>query len=107
MKRGDIVVAAFQGDFGEPRPAVVIQSDLFDELENVVLLPTTTTSRDAPLIRIAIGPGHGTGLHARSQIMIDKPLTLPRSKVGQVVGLVDDATMISITRALATLLGFV
>jgi mRNA interferase MazF len=29
MKRGDFVTIALQGDFGKPRPALVIQSDLF------------------------------------------------------------------------------
>ena len=30
VKRGDLVTVALQGDLGKPRPALVIQSDLFD-----------------------------------------------------------------------------
>lgn len=100
------MIAAFQGDYGKPRPAVVIQSDLFDDLDSVTLLPTTTTARFAPLIRIDVGPGQGTGLLVHSQIMIDKSHTLVRAKVGQVVGTVDEPTMISVSRALAVFLGF-
>ena len=29
MKRGDLVTIALQGDYGKPRPALVVQSDLF------------------------------------------------------------------------------
>ena len=29
MKRGDVVIVSAPGDFGKPRPAVVIQSDIF------------------------------------------------------------------------------
>lgn len=29
MRRGDIVTIALQGDYGKPRPALIIQSDLF------------------------------------------------------------------------------
>lgn len=31
MKRGDIVLAAASGDYGKPRPALIIQSNLFNE----------------------------------------------------------------------------
>jgi len=31
MNRGDFVTLAMQGDFGKPRPALVIQSDQFNE----------------------------------------------------------------------------
>ena len=39
MRRGDLVVVAMQGDHGKPRPALVIQSDLFDQLATVTVLP--------------------------------------------------------------------
>ena len=31
IKRGDIVTCALSGDYGKPRPAVVVQSDLFNK----------------------------------------------------------------------------
>ena len=34
MNRGDLVTIAMQGDFGKPRPALVIQSDRFSEHAN-------------------------------------------------------------------------
>ncbi|MHB8211101.1 MAG: type II toxin-antitoxin system PemK/MazF family toxin [Acidithiobacillus sp.] len=29
MNRGAVVVVALQGDYGKPRPALVVQSDMF------------------------------------------------------------------------------
>ncbi|MGE4356804.1 type II toxin-antitoxin system PemK/MazF family toxin [Halothiobacillus sp.] len=48
--RGDLVTIAIQGDFGKPRPAVVIQSDQFGEHPTVTVLPMTGTLVDAPLL---------------------------------------------------------
>jgi mRNA interferase MazF len=31
VRRGDLVTVALPGDYGKPRPALVIQSDLFAE----------------------------------------------------------------------------
>ena len=43
MPRGDLVLVALQGDFGKPRPALILQSDWFDEHATVTLLPVTST----------------------------------------------------------------
>ena len=56
MKRGDLVTIALQGDYGKPRPALVIQSDLFSEHPSVVILPVTSELRDTPLFRVTIAP---------------------------------------------------
>jgi mRNA interferase MazF len=29
MKRGDVVIVAATGDYGKPRPAVIVQTDAF------------------------------------------------------------------------------
>lgn len=40
-------------DYGKPRPALVLQSDLFSELPSVVVCPLTTTlCKDTPQLRI-------------------------------------------------------
>ena len=46
--RGDFVTIAIQGDYGKPRPALVIQSDQFEELGSITVLPVTSTIIDAP-----------------------------------------------------------
>lgn len=105
MKRGDLLTVAMPGDFGKPRPALVIQSDRFDETGTVTVLLLTGTLVDAPLIRIDVDPKPATGLRAPSQVMIDKAMTVRRDRLGQPFGRIDDDTMLSINRSLAIFLG--
>ena len=106
MRRGDLVTVALQGDLGKPRPALVIQSDLFDEHPSVTILPVTGELRAAPLFRIAVNPGELNGLNKPSQVMVDKPQSVARERIGKVLGRLDDATMLAVNRALAVFLGF-
>lgn len=106
MRRGDLVTVALQGDLGKPRPALVIQSDLFNEHPSVVILPVTGELRDAPLFRIAAHPSEASGLAKSSQVMVDKPQSVSRDRVGPVIGRLDDESMLAVTRALAVFLGF-
>jgi mRNA interferase MazF len=105
VKRGDLVTIVLPGMYGKPRPALVIQSDLFDEHLSITILPVTSELRDTPLFRISVKPDQGNGLRLRSQVMIDKAQTLPREKIGKTFGRLDDATMLAVTRALAVFLG--
>jgi mRNA interferase MazF len=102
MTRGDIVTVALPGDYGKPRPALVIQADLF-ETTSVTLLPITSHLVEAPLLRIDIGPE--AGLEQASQVQIDKAQTPPRRRVGRVIGHADDATLRAVNRALVVFLG--
>jgi mRNA interferase MazF len=106
MRRGDLVTIALQGDFGKPRPALIIQSDLFNAHPSVTILPVTSELRDAPIFRISIVADEQNGLTAPSQIMVDKPQTIARAKVGKVIGHLDDATLLAVNRSLAIFLGF-
>lgn len=105
MKRGDLVTVAFQGDYGKPRPALIIQADQFSEIGSFVVLPVTSHVIDAPLLRIVIEPSPENGLRAKSQIMVDKPMTIKTDKIGSSIGHVDDTMMVSISRSLALILG--
>ena len=105
MHRGDLVTVALRGDAGKPRPALVIQSDVFADLPTVVILPLTSTLLDLPLVRVTIEPLPATGLQQRSQVMISRPQFVPRVKLGRVIGSVDAATILEVTRQLAVLLG--
>jgi mRNA interferase MazF len=105
VKRGDLVTIVLPGTYGKPRPALVIQSDLFGEHPSITILPVTSELRDTPLFRISVKPDQGNGLRLRSQVMIDKAQTLPREKIGKTFGRLDDATMLAVTRALAVFLG--
>jgi mRNA interferase MazF len=106
VKRGDIVTVVVPGAYGKPRPAVIIQSDLFDEHPSVTILPITSELRDTPLFRITVSPTAENGLRQTSQVMVDKAQTIPRNKAGKTSGRLDEPTMLTINRAVALFMGF-
>lgn len=105
MKRGDFVTIVLQGDFGKPRPALVVQADPFEALATVTVLPVTSTLVDAPLLRIAVEPDARNGLSKPSQVMADKVVTVRRDKVGPAFGTASDELMLTVNRALTVSLG--
>lgn len=106
MKRGDLVTVAMSGDFGKPRPALVIQSDRFEDTGTVTVLLVSGTLVQAPLIRLTIQPTAGNGLRKPSQVMVDKAMSVKRDKIGPTFGRLDEETMISVARSLAVFFGF-
>ena len=107
MRRGDLVSIALQGDYGKPRPALIVQSDLFAEHPSVTLLPVTSELRDTPLFRVLIEPTESNGLRKSSQVMVDKVQTISREKLGEIFGRVTEEDMLAVSRALAVFLGVV
>lgn len=106
MRRGDLVTITLQGDYGKPRPALIVQSDLFDEHPSVTVLPVTGVLREAPLFRIPVQPDADNGLRKPSQIMVDKAQTVPRENIGETIGRLDDEALLTVNRALVVFLGF-
>lgn len=102
--RGDLVTVALQGDYGKPRPALIVQSDLLTDLDSAVLCPVTTDLRNA-VFRITVEPNPANGLRMLSQVMVDKLSTLPRGKISQPFGRLDDERMKAIDRALLLVIG--
>ena len=106
MKRGDIIIAAAPGDFGKPRPAVVVQSDFFnDSHASIVICPLTSDIILAPLYRIDVQPTIENGVRSPSQIMVDKIMALRRGRVGAAVGTLEQEIMLRVDRTLALWLG--
>jgi mRNA interferase MazF len=103
--RGDFVTVVTPGDYGKPRPALVVQADAFHLLESVTVLRLSSDLRDSPLIRITVEPKPSSGLQKRSQVMIDRAATVPRSKIGQRIGRAEAGTMRAVDTALAGFLG--
>ena len=105
MKRGDLVTVAISGDYGKPRPALIVQSDAFDLHPSVIVLPLSSEMHDAPLFRVTVPANKETGLRTSSQVMIDKATAVPRTKIGGRIGHVDARTMRSVNHALRGFLG--
>jgi mRNA interferase MazF len=105
VSRGDLVTIALPGDYGKPRPALVVQADAFQALASATVLPLTSDLHDWPLFRITIRPSRSNGLRQASQVAVDKTATVPRTKIGQRIGRVDPTTMRAVDAALAGFLG--
>lgn len=106
LSRGDVVTVAAAGDFGKPRPAVIVQSDVFPrEHASVIVCQMTSTPTDAPDFRITIEPSETNGLERTSQIMADKPVTVRRERVSARIGRLDARDVRRLNRALAFCLG--
>lgn len=108
ITRGDIVTVAAKGHYsGKPRPALILQSDLFSALGSVTLCLLTTDIVDAPLFRLTVEPSPANGLLQTSQIMIDKIVTVPQDTIGARIGALDREIMVRADRSLAVFLGIV
>jgi mRNA interferase MazF len=94
LKRGDVVTIAGGGSYaGKPRPAVVVQSDLYNETHaSTTVVPVTTTIVDAPLFRVDLTVGR-SGLRRASQAMVDKITSVPRERIGSTIGSLSAAEM--------------
>ncbi len=105
MRRGDLVTVAMAGDYGKPRPALVIQSNLFADHPSVTLLPLTNDLRETPIFRIRVLPSSTNGLRVPSDVMVDKLHSVARGRIREVIGYIGDDTLIEIERAVAVWLG--
>jgi mRNA interferase MazF len=106
MKRGDVVVVAVKGAYGKPRPAVIVQTDAFpDSHASAIICQTTTILVDAADFRVTVEPTETNGLREKSQIMIDKPTTVRRERIGQVIGTLAVDEIVKLDNALAFVLG--
>ena len=105
MKRGEVWTVS-AGDYaGKPRPAVVLQDDRFDRTLSITLCPLTTNPAEGGLFRLAIEPSDRNGLRSPSRLMVDKITTVPRSKLGRLVGQLSVEDMTRLNRAVVVFLG--
>lgn len=105
MKRGDIVTVATSGDYGKPRPAVVIQADRLGDTDSVLTCLMTTTRRDTPLYRLTVSATSETGLRAVSYVMVDKVFAVRRDKCGPVIGRLPAELLLNLDEMLAVVIG--
>jgi mRNA interferase MazF len=105
MKRGELVLVATAGDYGKPRPSLIVQSDLFQEHPSVTVCLLTSHLRQTPLFRYEVEPCIDNGLSSTSQVQIDKLMTVPRQKIGQMIGRLSTKQMNEITKLLVLWVG--
>jgi len=106
MKRGDVVTVAAAGDYGKPRPAVIVQTDALPaEHASVVICQMTSEAGRAADFRVAIEPTARNGLRARSHVIADKPVTVRRERIGKRIGRLEQSEISRLNVALAFVLG--
>jgi mRNA interferase MazF len=106
IRRGDVVTVVLPREYGKPRPAVVVQSDLYQGLPTLIVCPATTEVRDdAPNFRLTIQPSEMNGLQYRSQLMVDKLSPIARTRIGKVIGHVEAESLERLDAAISALLG--
>jgi mRNA interferase MazF len=106
MKRGDVVTVAATGDYGKPRPAIVVQTDAFPANHaSVVVCQMTSELVQAPHFRVTVEPDAENGLRVRSQVMADKPVTVRRERIGAPIGHLGNNDMGRLNSALAFVMG--
>jgi mRNA interferase MazF len=106
MRRGDVVTVAAAGDYGKLRPAIIVQTDALPENHaSVVVCQLTSELADAPDLRVTIEPEPENGLQLTSQVMVDKPVTIRRERIGRKIGRLGNQDMARPGNALAFVLG--
>jgi mRNA interferase MazF len=106
MRRGDVVTVAASGDYGKPRPAVVVQTDAFPAAHaSVIICQITSTLGDTQDFRISLEPSDTNGLRVRSEVMADKPTTVRRERIGQIIGRLTVEDLGRLNAALAFVIG--
>jgi mRNA interferase MazF len=106
MKRGEIWTIAGGKDYaGKPRPAVIVQDDSFDGTDSITVCAFTTDETEAPLFRLAIEPHEHNGLRAACRLVVDKITTVPKAKIGTLLGRLDEADRLRLNQAMLVFLG--
>ena len=105
MKRGDIVTVSPPGDYGKPRPAVIVQSDWLNTNDSVLVALFTSTLTDAPIYRLSVEPNETNGLKKTSQVMVDKIIPVMRNKCGKVIGRLDEGSLLALNHMISVVVG--
>ena len=105
MRRAEVWTVASGIYASQPRPAVIVQDDVFELTDSITVAPLTTTLVDAPLLRLRVPAGGLTGLAQDSDVMVDKLTTVRRSNVQVRIGRLSSQQMVELERLLMTFLG--
>ncbi len=105
MNRGDLYIGVPPGDYGKPRPVLIVQSNWIGPLESRIICPLTTHEEPVAFLRLRIEPTPENGLERTSFIMIEKIMTVPAWRFRQKIGELDSLAMDIVGTRLAVVLG--
>lgn len=99
------MTVALPGDYGKPRPAVIIQSDHLPSTDSILVCLITSHRRDLPFYRLPIEPSQANALLCPSDIMVDKIMAVVRAKIGRVIGSLEGTDLARLTLMLTAMIG--
>ena len=115
IRRGDIVIVEFPySDLvrGKVRPALVVQSDIWNQRLNTTMLVGITSSQNRRVgastqffIDIATTTGQQTGLRLDSVVQCEKIMTINQTRILRVIGSLPHTVMQEINGCLKAALG--
>lgn len=106
IRRGDIVLAAAAGDYGKPRPWLVMQVDRYNNSPrpgSVLVCPFTTHDEPAAY-RIPMDLPAGDAPR-RSWVMVDKLMAIKRERIGAKIASASAQQLDAVDHAIRDLLG--
>ncbi|WP_462329272.1 type II toxin-antitoxin system PemK/MazF family toxin [Thiohalocapsa halophila] len=106
VRRGDVVLAAAAGDYGKPRPWLIMQADHYNDSQrpgSVLVCPFTTHHEAAPY-RIPLDLAAGDS-HRRSWVMVDKLTAIKRERLGAKIASTSPGQLDAVEHAMIDLLG--
>lgn len=105
MKRGEIWTVSGGKDYaGKPRPVVIVQDDRFDATDSITVCAFTTDPTEAPLFRLVVEANERNGLRSTCRLMVDKLVTVPKTRIGTHIGRLDKEDIIRLQRAMIVFL---
>ena len=108
MRRGEIWTVSGGADYaGKPRPGVILQDDRFDATSSITVCLFTTDETEAPLFRVPVSPDGANGLRHAYRIMVDKIVTVPKSRMGTRIGHLDRVSQGQLNQSVLVFLGLV
>lgn len=107
VSRGDVVLASAAGDYGKPRPWLVVQADKFNSAErpDSILVCPFTTHQDVLPYRVPVRLPYGDTDRA-SWVMVDKLMAIKRERIRSVFTRLSRQDLERTEIAMADLLGF-
>jgi mRNA interferase MazF len=106
VSRGEVVLAAMAGDYGKPRPWLVVQADQHnraDRPDSILVCPFTSHQEDLAY-RVAVKLPYGSAERA-SWVMVDKLMAMKRERIRSVIARVSRQELAAVEVAMMDLLG--
>ena len=106
MIRGELwTVAGGPNYAGNPRPALIVQEDAFNNLKSITICLLTSNQTEGLGIRVRLEPTTGNGLKEISNGMVDKISTVPRTHLEMRIGFLNRADLDRVDQAMMIFLG--